>query len=52
MMDILISSIFWATGNYFFRDTTDHQNMLTSFNARTAICLASYGVVYLSHVIA
>jgi hypothetical protein len=50
--DILISVLFWVFGNYFFIETSNRQNILTSFNGRRMVCLATYGIVYLSHVVA
>ena len=52
IIDILISVIFWGVGNYFFMDAPNRQNILTSLNGKRMVCLATYGIVYLSHVIA
>lgn len=51
LMDIGISAIFWLIGNYAFSDRSDKQNILTSLNSKTMVCLASYCIVYLAHVI-
>jgi len=50
-MDIGISAIFWLIGNYVFSDQSDKQNILASLNSKKVVCLASYCIVYLSHVI-
>ena len=52
IMDIWISIIFWIIGNYAFSDRHDKQNILTTLNRRTMVCFATYGIVYLSHVLA
>jgi hypothetical protein len=50
-MDIGISTIFWLIGNYVFSDKSDKQNILASLNSKTMVCIATYCIVYLSHVI-
>ena len=51
IMDIWISVIFWTIASYSFNDKSDHQNVLMPVNRRTMICFATYGIVYLSHVL-
>ena len=50
-MDIGISTIFWLIGNYAFSDKADKQNILASLNSKSMVCIATYCIVYLSHVI-
>jgi hypothetical protein len=49
-MDIWISVIFWLAGNYAFKEEADQQNILMTLNFKSVACLATYSVVYLSHV--
>lgn len=49
-MDIWISITFWLIGNYSFKEQTDQQNILMPLNFKSVACLATYSVVYLSHV--
>jgi hypothetical protein len=50
-MDIGVSAMFWLIGNYGFSDKSDKQNILTSLNSKTMVCLTTYCIVYLSHVV-
>jgi hypothetical protein len=51
LMDIYISFIFWAIGNCHFNDDAPSQNIMTPLSGRKMVCLATYGIVYLSHVL-
>ena len=51
LLDIAISILFWSLANYFFNHPVDKQNILKQVNGRSAFCFASYGIVYLSHVL-
>lgn len=51
IMDIGLSVIFWAIGMCSFNDKSDGQNTMMPPNGRTMACFASYGIVYLSHVL-
>ncbi len=50
-MDIWISILFWSIGNYAFNEKSETQNILMPLNSKTMVCLASYSIVYLSHVL-
>jgi hypothetical protein len=50
-MDIAISALFWLIGNYVFNDKADKQDILASLNSKTMVCVATYCIVYLSHVV-
>ena len=50
VMDILISALFWLIGNYAFDDKPIKQNILSSINLDKITCIATYSIVYLSHV--
>lgn len=51
-MDIYVYVVFWLMGIYMFKDESDTEDILTNVNGRTVFCFATYGVVYLSHVLA
>ena len=51
VMDIHTSIIFWLIATYFFKFEGEMQNILRPLNLRSLGCLASYGIVYLSHVL-
>lgn len=50
-MDILVSVLFWLAGRYLLKNTGEKKHILTDVNIRTLICLLSYGIVYLAHVV-
>lgn len=50
-IDIGMSIFFWLLANYFFRYVGEKQNILQPLNLKRMACLASYGIVYLSHVL-
>jgi hypothetical protein len=50
LIDILISIKFWALANYFFTYKEDKRNIFNHLNTAGIICIASYAIVYLSHV--
>ncbi len=50
-IDIFISIMFWIIAYYFFDDHAKKQNILKSLNIKSMACFASYGIVYLSHVL-
>jgi len=49
-MDIGVSVLFWLLGGYVLGDESEKQDVFTRPNSRTIICVASYCIVYLSHV--
>jgi len=49
-IDIGVSIVFWLIGNFALRNKAPKQNILASLNLKTVICIASYAIVYLSHV--
>jgi len=49
-MDIFVSLIFWMLGAYRIKSHYQKQNILTQLNFKSAVCLLSYGIVYLAHV--
>ena len=49
-MDILTCVVFWILGIMTFEDKVEKQNILSSPNAKSLICIASYCIVYLAHV--
>jgi len=50
-MDIGVSVIFWLLGSYALSDKSEKQNIFTRPNSKTIVCLASYCIVYLAHVL-
>jgi hypothetical protein len=50
-MDIGVAALFWLIGNCFVNEKLEKQNILVSVNSKTVVCLASYCIVYLAHVI-
>ncbi|MBD2703133.1 hypothetical protein IC229_20970 [Spirosoma sp. BT702] len=52
LVDILISLICWFIAVFAADDKLDKQNILTSLDGKRMVCLFSYGIVYLSHVLA
>lgn len=48
--DIIFSVAFWAFAMYITPFHEKKQNMISTFNMRTGICIASYAIVYLAHV--
>ncbi len=50
LMDIGVSIVFWLIGNFAFNNQANKQNILASLNLKTVICVATYAIVYLSHV--
>lgn len=49
-VDIWISVIFWIIACRFFYDQRRRENILNTVNKQSIICFASYGIVYLAHV--
>jgi hypothetical protein len=49
--DILVSFVGWLLATVSFNDKVEKQNILAPFNANKMVCLVSYGIVYLSHVL-
>ena len=49
--DIWVSGLFWLVANFFFNYNGEKQNLLQPINLKRVACFASYGIVYLSHVI-
>lgn len=50
IMDILVTLVFWLPACTIFPYLQQKQNIFTSLNARAALCIASYSIVYLAHV--
>jgi hypothetical protein len=51
LMDIETSILFWSIANHFFKYDGEMQNILKPLNLRSFACFASYGIVYLAHVL-
>lgn len=51
LWDIGISVFFWATANYLVVGKGNRQNILNPFNTNSLMCLLSYLIVYLAHVL-
>ena len=51
LMDIFISTLFWLVGVYTFNDKSYKQNILARLNLDSTFCIATYSIVYLSHVL-
>lgn len=50
-MDILVSIFFWILANRFFSHINDKENIISPLNRKSMTFFASYGIVYLSHVL-
>lgn len=50
-MDILVSVGCWLIAAFAFAGKPGRQNLLAPLNGSRMVCLASYGVVYFSHVL-
>ena len=51
LIDIEVSILFWLIARHFFKYDGEMQNILKPLNPGSVACFASYGIVYLSHVI-
>lgn len=51
VMDLLVSLVFWLLGIGIFYDTGADQNIFKNVNTKKLVCIVSYSLVYLSHVI-
>ena len=49
--DIVVALMGWLVAVIAFENKADKQNILTPLNANKMVCLVSYGVLYLSHVL-
>ena len=49
-MDIWVSLAFWLLGLHIFNDTMAVENIFKNLNTKKLVCIGSYGLVYLSHV--
>ncbi|RYY32780.1 MAG: hypothetical protein EOP46_18140 [Sphingobacteriaceae bacterium] len=49
-MDIVIFTLFWLLGRYGLAGNTERQPILATPKPATWVCLLSYGIVYLAHV--
>lgn len=49
-IDIAFCIVFWILGRFMFQDKAGRQNIFLSRDAQSAVCLASYCIVYLAHV--
>lgn len=50
-MDIGMSVIFWILGSYILGNEPEKQDILTRPNPKMIVCLVSYCIVYLAHVV-
>lgn len=50
-VDIGVFIVFWVLANYVFTLKTPKHNLISRPNFKTVICVASYGIVYLAHVL-
>ncbi|MDQ8005363.1 MAG: hypothetical protein REI64_11230 [Pedobacter sp.] len=50
-MDIWFCIVFWILGILILRDKVEKENILAWSNSKPFVCLASYGIVYLAHVL-
>jgi len=50
-MDIWFSAFFWIIACRAFNEHPDKQSILQPVNKKSLVCFASYGIVYLAHVI-
>lgn len=50
-LDIGVSVFFWALAHYGFTFSADKQNILSPLTNKSLLCFASYGIVYLAHVL-
>lgn len=50
-VDIGVSLVCWLLGISIFNDRPADQNIFKNFNTKKLVCIGSYGIVYLSHVI-
>lgn len=51
LMDIAVFVLFWLIGRYGLQYRDKKRHILTSVNLKTLVCLLSYGIVYLAHVV-
>lgn len=50
-MDIAASLAFWLLGRYVYKGVDIKENIFYGLNTKTVVCIATYGIVYLAHVI-
>lgn len=51
VMDMVVFVLFWSFARYGFTAHMEKRNILATLNAKTVVCLISYGIVYLAHVL-
>ena len=51
LMDIYLFTVFWFLGRSVLTQPDEKQNILGKFNTKMMVCVASYGIVYLAHVL-
>lgn len=51
IMDVSTFLLFWFLGLYYPYEGVKKQNILTTFDMKTILCLVSYSIVYFAHVI-
>jgi phosphatidylethanolamine/phosphatidyl-N-methylethanolamine N-methyltransferase len=51
LTDIGVSFLGWLLAVFAFDDKANKQNIMTPLNGSRMVCFASYGIVYLSHVL-
>jgi hypothetical protein len=51
ILDIGFSIAFWLAGTFLIPSADEKQNFLKPINVKSTLCLASYGIVYLAHVL-
>ncbi|MBN8786133.1 MAG: hypothetical protein J0I84_03530 [Terrimonas sp.] len=49
--DIGVSLLFWSIAKYRVKHVQIRQNILQPYTARSFVCIFSYGIVYLAHVV-
>lgn len=50
-MDIGVSILFWLLGRYALINEGEKQNIFTRLNFKAIVCLGTYCIVYLAHVV-
>jgi len=51
LMDIGIFVLFWLLGRFKLNEGVEKRHLWTQMNGKTWVCLSSYGIVYLAHVL-
>ena len=51
LMDICLFMLFWLLGRHVLNQPDEKRNLINELNTKMMICVASYGIVYLAHVL-